>query len=76
LLEYGLDGGDSGGGMFIKKNNKEMLAGINAIQNKNIAEILRTGAFYGSSSEWVRISVFRRWILNRIRQFEKLNHRK
>ncbi len=75
LLEYGLDGGDSGGGMFIQIKNKEVLAGINAIQNKNIADILRTGAFYGSSSEWVRISVFRKWIQKSIRQFEKSNQK-
>ena len=75
LLEYGLDGGDSGGGMFIHINNKEVLAGINAIQNKNIADILRTGAFYGSSSEWVRISIFRKWIRKGIRQFEKSNQK-
>lgn len=70
-LEFGLDGGDSGGGMFIKRRNKEVLAGINAIQNKNIGDILRTGAFYGSSSEWVRISVFKKWIGKKIKQFEK-----
>ena len=66
-MEYGLDGGDSGGGMFILKGNKTYLAGINAIQNKSIGEIMRTHSFYGSSSEWVRISVFRKWIMNHIR---------
>ena len=61
-LEYGLDGGDSGGGLFIVSNGKTLLAGINAIHNKNIADIIRTRSFYGSSSQWVRISVFRKWI--------------
>ncbi|HNT22598.1 MAG TPA: hypothetical protein PKL70_19330 [Saprospiraceae bacterium] len=61
-LEYGLDGGDSGGGLFIVHRGRTLLAGINAIQNKNIADIIRTRSFYGSSSQWVRISVFRKWI--------------
>ena len=61
-LEYGLDGGDSGGGLFIFHRGRTLLAGINAIQNKNIADIIRTRSFYGSSSQWVRISVFRKWI--------------
>ncbi|MEP7268866.1 MAG: trypsin-like serine protease [Saprospiraceae bacterium] len=74
-LEYGLDGGDSGGGMFIRIKGKEILAGINAIQNKNIADILRTGTFYGSSSEWVRISVFRKWIIKESKKYNKINHK-
>lgn len=61
-LEYGLDGGDSGGGMFITRGKHQVLAGINALQIKNIGDILRTGTFYGSASEWVRISVFRKWV--------------
>jgi Trypsin len=66
--EYGLDGGDSGGGMFIQKGNKNLLAGINALQKKNIADIMRTGTFYGSASEWVRISVFKKWIKKKMRK--------
>lgn len=67
-LEYGLDGGDSGGGLFIVSKGKTLLAGINAIQNKNIADIIRTRSFYGSSSQWVRISVFRKWIRSNSKQ--------
>ena len=67
-MEYGLDGGDSGGGMFILKGNKYFLAGINALQIKNIADIMRTGTFYGSASEWVRISVFRKWLKGKMRR--------
>lgn len=70
-LEFGLDGGDSGGGMFIANTRRHVLAGINAIQNKNIADIIRTGTFYGSSSEWVRISAFRKWIKKEINIFGK-----
>jgi len=70
-MEFGLDGGDSGGGMFVHVNGKTMLTGINAIQNKNIADIIRTKSFYGSSSQWVRISVFRKWIKKEIKKFER-----
>ncbi len=70
-LEFGLDGGDSGGGLFIQENGKTLLTGINAIQNKNIADIIRTKSFYGSSSQWVRIVVFRKWIKKEIKKFER-----
>jgi hypothetical protein len=70
-LEYGLDGGDSGGGLFVQVNGKTLLTGINAIQNKNIADIIRTKSFYGSSSQWVRIAVFRKWIKKEIKKFER-----
>ncbi len=70
-LEYGLDGGDSGGGMFIHLKGREVLAGINAIQNKNIADIIRTKSFYGSSSQWVRVSVFKKWIRKKIVAFDR-----
>ncbi len=69
-MEYGLDGGDSGGGMFITRRGKELLAGVNAIQNKNIADIIRTKSFYGSSSQWVRVSIFRKWIKKVIRNYD------
>lgn len=72
-MEYGLDGGDSGGGMFINLDGKEVLAGINAIQNKNIADIIRTKSFYGSSSQWVRVSIFRKWIKKMIRDYERIH---
>ncbi|MGB4902353.1 MAG: trypsin-like serine protease [Saprospiraceae bacterium] len=72
-MEYGLDGGDSGGGMFYKIKGNAVLAGINAIQNKHIADIIRTRSFYGSSSQWVRVSVFRKWIKQQIKQYEKFN---
>ena len=72
-MEYGLDGGDSGGGMFYKIKGNAVLAGINAIQNKHIADIIRTRSFYGSSSQWVRVSVFRKWIKQQIKQYEKIN---
>lgn len=70
-LEFGLDGGDSGGGMFVIQRGKNVLTGINAISNKNIADIIRTKSFYGSSSQWVRISVFRKWIKKEIKKFER-----
>lgn len=72
-LEYGLDGGDSGGGMFITRGKHQVLAGINALQIKNIADILRTGTFYGSASEWVRVSVFRKWMKGKLRRVGKWN---
>ncbi len=75
-MEFGLDGGDSGGGMFIQKGKHHLLAGINAFQNKSIAEIIRTRSFYGSESEWVRISVFRKWINRKLKEYIRvLNHR-
>jgi hypothetical protein len=70
-LEYGLDGGDSGGGMFITRGKHKVLAGINALQIKNIADIMRTGTFYGSASEWVRISVFRKWVKSKIKEVKR-----
>ncbi|MEP7322318.1 MAG: trypsin-like serine protease [Saprospiraceae bacterium] len=69
-LEYGLDGGDSGGGMFIQGKKKKLLAGINALQKKNIGDLMRTGTFYGSASEWVRISVFRKWIKRKMKELK------
>jgi hypothetical protein len=69
-LEFGLDGGDSGGGLFIHQKRKLFLAGISAFQNKNIAEIIRSKSFYGSSSEWVRISVCRKWIQQEIKKIK------
>ncbi|MEO5583585.1 MAG: trypsin-like serine protease [Saprospiraceae bacterium] len=69
-FEYGLDGGDSGGGMFVQRRKKILLAGINALQKKNISDIMRTGTFYGSASEWVRISVFRKWIKRKIKKVQ------
>ena len=75
-LEYQMNGGDSGGGVFIKENGKWYLVGIisgNWIKMKYDAKlgygVLDSDYFdahgtYGSVDMAVRLSVFKKWIQN------------
>lgn len=57
-LEYIMDGGDSGGGIFIEKDGKWFVAGINArsVHMKERLMKFEQFGFYGSKSFFTRIS--------------------
>lgn len=65
-LEYISSGGDSGGGLFRKKDNKWELIGICSGVNIDIQQLLKTG-YYGQTMEWTRVSVFTNWIIEQIK---------
>ncbi|TDO24942.1 trypsin-like serine protease [Pedobacter duraquae] len=60
-LEYSSTGGDSGGGMFRKKNGQWELIGICHNTEAGMDTFITNG-YYGLLMEWMRISVFRNWI--------------
>ena len=65
-LEYVCSGGDSGGGMFIKRNNQWVLVGICSGSPVDINQLMKTG-YYGSIMFWTRVSAFTDWIEESIR---------
>lgn len=65
-LEYVSTGGDSGGGLFRKKDNKWELIGICAGSNTDIDQLMKTG-YYGQIMEWTRVSAFTNWIEKQIK---------
>ncbi|MGQ2982831.1 hypothetical protein [Flavobacterium sp.] len=60
-LEYTVAGGDSGGGLFPKNKGKWELIGICSGSEINIDKLMKVG-YYGQSMNWVRVSVFEKWI--------------
>lgn len=68
-LEYGLEGGDSGGGGFIKVGRKWLLAGINARSVHDREKLMNfpQHGFYGSKSYLTRVSPYRGWIESTIK---------
>lgn len=64
-LEYIIDGGDSGGGLFVEHDGKWFLAGINTRtvhdQNRLTSNFEKYG-FYGSVSHFTRITSYQEWI--------------
>ena len=60
-LEYISSGGDSGGGVFRKKNNKWELIGICSGVSFDISQFEKTG-YYGQIMYLTRVSVFNDWI--------------
>lgn len=58
-LEYTPTGGDSGGGMFIIKNDEYLLAGVCSSSGY---DKLRAEDRYGTSAGWMRVSVYYNWI--------------
>lgn len=60
-LEYITSGGDSGGGLFRKKNKKWELIGICSGVKNDIEQLMKTG-YYCQIMEWTRVSVFKKWI--------------
>ena len=60
-LEYSSAGGDSGGGMFRKKNGQWELIGICHTTEAGMDTFVANG-YYGLLMEWMRISVFQDWI--------------
>lgn len=60
-LEYISTGGDSGCGIFRKKNQQWELIGILSGGGINIKQFLKSG-YYGKTSEFTRVSLFNPWI--------------
>jgi secreted trypsin-like serine protease len=60
-LEYTVSGGDSGGGLFRKKEGKWELIGICASSETNFGQLSKTG-YYGEIMGWTRVSVFADWV--------------
>ena len=60
-LEYTTAGGDSGGGLFRKKNNRWELLGILHGSSSDIEDFRKNG-YYGQISQWTRVSLFKDWI--------------
>lgn len=58
-LEGMLNGGDSGGGMFVLKNGKYYLAGIASGTTMQLNS--KTG-FHGSTMHWANIAAYHAWI--------------
>jgi hypothetical protein len=66
-LEYICSGGDSGGGLFKKNKDGWVLIGICQGANVDVDQLVKAG-YYGQVMQWVRISVFRRWITKIIKR--------
>lgn len=67
-LEYIIDGGDSGGGLFIEIKGKWFLTGINTRTSHNLDRLTNNFSkygFYGSISYFTRISPYEKWIKTR-----------
>lgn len=60
-MEYIGAGGDSGGGMFLYRNKKWMLAGIYHSTEFDRMRMEKNG-YYGLLMSWSRVSVFHCWI--------------
>ena len=60
-LEYMCSGGDSGGGLFRKKNKTWELVGLCHGSRIDTEQFLKTG-YYGQIMDWIRISNFTDWI--------------
>lgn len=59
-LEYHPNGGDSGGGMFINKDGKWLLAGLTSGSHSTIRP---TSGYYGSTAYYTRVSAYAGWIV-------------
>lgn len=68
-LEYGVTGGDSGGGLFRRDNKTWELVGILS-QGSSPANKLLTNGYCGEIVSWTRVSVYNDWILNTIKMKE------
>lgn len=66
-LEYMPTGGDSGGGLFIKKGDQWLLVGICKGWGVNVTELLKTG-YYGQLYSWSRVTLRAQWIEQIIKQ--------
>ncbi len=60
-LEYISTGGDSGGGLFRKKDKAWELIGICTGGGTIFDQFMKTG-YYGQIMEWTRVSAFNKWI--------------
>lgn len=66
-MEYGVKGGDSGGPLFRKKNNRWELIGILCGSDGSLPFSEAQG-YYGQVDNWTRISAFYDWINETVRK--------
>jgi len=65
-LEFGCSGGDSGGPLFVEKDQDLYLVGL--LHGGGLSgEMLQNMSFYGQEMSWTRVSVFYKWIQSVIR---------
>jgi len=62
-LEYMVNGGDSGGGLFMNNYNGWELVGICSGGGMELQQFQKTG-YYGHILQWTRVSVYKDWIEN------------
>ncbi|MES2628867.1 MAG: trypsin-like serine protease [Bacteroidota bacterium] len=64
-LEYGIGGGDSGGGLFRTRNGKVQLIGISSQSlGLNIENLRTSRGYYGILGGYARVSSHKEWIRN------------
>jgi len=61
-LEYGTQGGDSGGPIFRRKNNRLELIGVLTGNDGAIPKNLAQNGYYGQMDSWTRLSAYSDWI--------------
>jgi hypothetical protein len=61
-LEYKVNGGDSGGGLFRENKGAYELIGICAGGGLDLEYFMKSRTYYGQISEFTRVSVFYNWI--------------
>lgn len=65
-LEFGCSGGDSGGPLFVEKNQELYLVGL--LHGGGLSgEMLQKMSFYGEEMSWTRVSAYYKWIQSVIR---------
>lgn len=61
-LEFGIQGGDSGGGLFRMKNNNLQLIGITSYSDGAMPKNFKKYGYYGEICGWTRIAAFHSWL--------------
>lgn len=61
-LEYCPVGGDSGGGLFIKRDGEYLLAGILTAYTPQVNDNIENG-LYGSLMYWIKVRNYKDWII-------------
>lgn len=67
MLEYKVNGGDSGGGLFRERNGVYELIGICRGGGLYLELFLISRTYYGQISEFTRVSVFYNWIVENMK---------
>lgn len=66
-LEYGIKGGDSGGPIFRRKNDRLELIGILSGSNGALPNSVSKIGYYGQIDNWTRISAYHDWIMSNLK---------